>query len=512
MKKLSLSILGIASIFLITSCTKTTKQKNLNLEWHMPEYQSNYSPIIGEKLPEIRINSETGTNSFVTEPVSFAVKEQKKGWISNPNDPQLTAPDPYYEACTINVIDDLGQNSISDALGQVKVRGNWTTDYEKKPLRIKFDSKQAMLGLNNNTKAKSWVLLASYKDWSLLRDSVGFYLSKMISRNYVSDFRLVDVYINDTYWGVYLLCEQQQVSKNRINISAPDDAYTQNDIGYLLEFDGYSKYEDYSFDIDYKKPIKDINGTSLYKNLNKGYTIKSDIYSTSQVDFISDYMNKLWDICYSALYDNDYKMFNTDYTLVKSNAASAFDCIKNVIDIESLVDAYIIQELVVDPDIYWSSFYMDIDFKDTSDKLLRFEAPWDFDSCLGNKYSTVKNNGYYAGIVGTDVNKNPGYGNPWMILFSRFDWFNNLVKEKWTMIYDSNIFNNIYTYIDSCQNNYKDSLDLNFVRWNNARYHSGVLDELSSKAKACSTQAQSAQYLKEWLDGRIKQLNNIYHI
>jgi hypothetical protein len=42
--------------------------------------------------------------------------------------------------------------------GQVKVRGNWTTDYPKKSLRIKFDDKQKMFGLNSDGEFKNWVL------------------------------------------------------------------------------------------------------------------------------------------------------------------------------------------------------------------------------------------------------------------------------------------------------------------------------------------------------------------
>ena len=42
---------------------------------------------------------------------------------------------------------------------QVKVRGNWTTSYEKKPLRIKFAEKQSMGELNGGQAFKNWLLL-----------------------------------------------------------------------------------------------------------------------------------------------------------------------------------------------------------------------------------------------------------------------------------------------------------------------------------------------------------------
>ena len=84
---------------------------------------------------------------------------------------------------------------------------------------------------------KSWVLLADYKDCALERNSVAFYLGQQILGSdgyYCSDFRQVEVYLNNLYWGVYLLAEQQQVNANRINVTEPDDNYTGTDIGFRI--------------------------------------------------------------------------------------------------------------------------------------------------------------------------------------------------------------------------------------------------------------------------------------
>ena len=177
-------------------------------------YKSSYSPLFGSQLPVIRIESESKKNDFVTEPLSEAVKQQMLGWM-----PEVPNPAPWYENCSVSVVDGEGNEFLADSPAKVKVRGNWTTSYDKKPLRIKFDKKQPMLGLNDGKEFKDWVLLALYKDWSLLRDATAFYASKLISPDYSSDFRLVEVYVNSEYWGVYLLAEQQQVKKGRISIA-----------------------------------------------------------------------------------------------------------------------------------------------------------------------------------------------------------------------------------------------------------------------------------------------------
>ena len=142
--------------------------------------------ITSEKLPE-----EENNNDFITKPVSEAVKKAKLTWGEVDN-----SPDPYYKECTISVLNANSTKLIDQAKAEVKVRGNWTTNYPKKGLRIKFDKnhKQNILGLNDGEKFRNWVLLASYKDWSFSRDITGHTLGKLISPDYYStDSTLVEL-------------------------------------------------------------------------------------------------------------------------------------------------------------------------------------------------------------------------------------------------------------------------------------------------------------------------------
>ncbi|MBO4727317.1 MAG: CotH kinase family protein, partial [Spirochaetaceae bacterium] len=176
------------------------------------------------KLARVEIESidNEGDPNFVSAPVASHVKEQAKEW----NAPYVIAPDPWYEKCKITVYDASGKKTdVNETAGQVKVRGNYTTTYDKKSLRIKFDKKQDMLGLNVNEKGKAnkyknWVLLSSYKDASLLRDGVAFKMYKtMFPEYYSSNGELVEVFVNGIYWGVYLLAEQPETKDGRINIT-----------------------------------------------------------------------------------------------------------------------------------------------------------------------------------------------------------------------------------------------------------------------------------------------------
>ena len=198
MRKFIFSMLLFGMIFGIVGCAGGA---NPNDDVKNPQDSQN------SKMPVIKITAnylatskedgyvEKNVNDFVKLPVAKSVKEQTAGldWAAE----YAKAPDPFYKDSTITVINEDGTVVLNEAIGKVKVRGNWTTTYKKKPLRIKFEDKQSMLGLNDGNKFKNWVLLASFKDRSFLRDITGYTLGKLLSPDYyASDFKLVEVYVN----------------------------------------------------------------------------------------------------------------------------------------------------------------------------------------------------------------------------------------------------------------------------------------------------------------------------
>lgn len=440
-------------------------------------------------------NKEKHPNDFVTLPVSNSVK------AGLPNDDwaqeYLNKPDPYYKNCEITVIDESGKKSLIKTPAKVKVRGNWTTSYAKKSLRIKFDEKQSLLGMNEGNKFKNWNLIASFKDRSLLRDITGYTIGKIISgkKYYVSDYKFVELYVNNEYFGVYVLVEQQEVEENRINIdNAKKNSSTQT--GYLIEYDGYAYTEDPN-NIFYlhhgnetDKKLVDKNG-ELVKEIQSGYTIKNDLNNIEQRDFIRDYMQKLWDDCYNAVY---YKKDR------KGNAISDVkEFVSQKIDIQSLVDTYILNEIVCDPDLYLTSFFMNIDF--ANNKKLTFEAPWDFDSTMGLKKHEPNEQGLFCSVVGYEVNyERSGFANPWMVIFSNEDWFNQMVQKKWDLIKDK-VFTEVTNQIDKLSNQYAECFIANEERWPQS-YNENIGGEFRYSYSTYKTQKTSAEYLKKWLNER----------
>ena len=90
--------------------------------------------------------------------------------------------------------------------GTFRERGNVSRYFDKKPWRIKFESKQRVL--EAPAKAKKWTLIPNYSDKTLMRNLVAFELSRCVGLPYTPYGRSVDVLVNGEYKGNYQLCDQ----------------------------------------------------------------------------------------------------------------------------------------------------------------------------------------------------------------------------------------------------------------------------------------------------------------
>ena len=514
MKRFSIVLSVICIGILSAACRSNTANPDTTKNFVMPE-DAEHFPVI-----KIISTNNNGSNDFVLTPVAKHVKDSQMSWGDYHN---KNVPDPWYEDC------DIFDGDTLIGSGKVKVRGNWTTNYPKKSLRIKFDKKQKMFELHSDGEFKNWVLLAAFKDASFLRDAVGLQLYRKLFPGYASDCRLVEVEVNGASLGVYLLAEQQEAK--RLGLTEPKDNATNTDIGYLIEFDSYYYTEEKNeqFTINYLGNIKDYNGTKL-NNPQNGYTIKSDITDKAQHDFIADYMNRLWKICYEAVYNHKYYRFTESYGLEMFTPKGATDnekcenCVKDIIDLGSLADFYIFNEIVCDPDLYLTSFFMNVDFAAGKDKKLYFNAPWDFDSTMGNKSFAIEDtskeqshkknmsgiNEMFAGLCQTDVNcDHPKvHANPWMVIFIREAWFQNIVKDRWSKLNTAGALNEICSFIDTnSSDDYQPVFNFTRSLWGNPS-EDGELCE-ASRAAAKESQQASAEYLQDWLTKRIAAVGNI---
>ncbi len=476
-------------------------------------------------LPRIDIETvskEEGAMDFVTKPTNRYVAKEMSKWTPGYKIP----PEPYYEACTVTVTDTDGSVSVSGSPAQVKVRGNWTTKNDKKPLRIKFDEKQPMLSLNGGAEMKNWLLLAEYKDKSMLRNKTALQIARELYADdglYAADSCFAEVTVNGEYWGMYLVTEQQQINSSRVDITEAEKDYTGTDIGYFMEYDGYYFLEDElnQFLLNYNsnaelvpydgeggkgRTQKPLNPSSLV-----GISIKSDIYSKEQHDFIASYMNNVYKIMYEAAYNDKAYAFNDSFTEIAEAAGTTpEEAVRAVVDVQSLADAYIIAELACDADVYWSSFFMDADFGPEGEKKLVFEAPWDYDSAFGNKDRCATGEGFYCANIVNDVNDNYKTINPWLAVLMYEDWFTDIIRDKWTAAYDSGIFTRASEMIEKDSTELAAEFERNYERWDNI-FHNADAGEWSYLSAVTKNEKEAADHLNDWLRARVEFLNEHWH-
>ena len=323
------------------------------------------------------------------------------------------------------------------APGGIRVRGNSTAEQgDEKPYRIKFEQKQNLLGLHDGEKYKSWVLLRSY--WNLAPDYMAFHLAKAIfaGQYYSSDSIYVNLYLNGQYQGIYVLCEQNQAAKGRIDVYEPKKGEEQTQIGYLVEMDNYASDEHPYFTIEEMPEVTDIVGTARVIPA-RNYSIKSDVRSEAQAEYIRRYLTGAFTILYEAAVNERPMMLDDDLQVVPSDGTyeTAFDAAAAVMNLDSLANMVILEELVQNYDVGAGSFFMAVDFSENSIyPRITFLGPWDFNWAY---YENPEVN-YYASTF-QKIMKDVDRSNAWYILAMKMEGFRQIVKDKWRELDENHV-------------------------------------------------------------------------
>lgn len=204
-------------------------------------------------LPVVVINQISGTtssesNSEYVNASKAWYKATGTQWQSKDSDWSMDEGDNFmvYNADGTPAITNKGGSILSEpVLASTRVRGNVTQQMPKKAFAVKCDSKTGVLGMPAH---KRWVLLANWKDRTMMRNDVAFGIAKVFQNKFSDGLawnpsgQFVELVYNGVYVGNYYLCEQVKIDGNRLDINDPydkDDTYSGNpaDYGYLLECD-----------------------------------------------------------------------------------------------------------------------------------------------------------------------------------------------------------------------------------------------------------------------------------
>ena len=355
--------------------------------------------------------------------------------------------------------------------------------------------------------------MADYFDHSMLRTSTAFSLGNVLLEDdyYCSDWIHTEVYINGRYQGVYLLCEQSQINKNRVNIYEKNDTETTLAIGYLMIGQGGRTDEEYSIVVSLDKDITDLNGETLHLS-GMNFSLSGDGYTQAQMDYIEKWSSAVLNTVWYALYQNKYYTVNSDGTMVPKTDFPAGATqeekqqltIGAVMDLDSAVRMYILDEIVKNFDA--GTFNMYVDLSANGNHKLTFGVPWDYDFSLGNsKYaSTHSATGIYAG----NFTYSDGYRtNCLYALLNNADWFREMVKKKWNEKYSE--FLDVAESVKSISEFGEDEFASNYKKWDTLG--TIVMGHQADDVYSFKTQMDAADYLYTWLITRLNWLNNYWN-
>ncbi len=317
--------------------------------------------------------------------------------IETENGAAITSREDYV-SCTVTVSNAVDEYCIIEKSAEIRGRGNTTWSYPKKPYRIKFDKKQDMFGFG---EYKSWVLLASYQDFSNIKDYAAFHFADSIcgeNSAFVPRAKHVELYLNGEYKGLFLLTDQIQENSGRVGVEEDFDE-TAIEVPFLVEWDAYAQWEG-DEGVDWFSIVNTDSGVTSYYAIS--YPEKEDRYTQEQFDYIKNYIITVNTMCH--------------------DPNITFERFDEYIDCAAFIDYYLIQEFMGQGEINGKSIRMS---KAVGGKLVMGPI-WDFDWAATGPVSI----GSTWGSEGWMSNTN------WFAYMLQKNWFHKMVCNRWAEIKD----------------------------------------------------------------------------
>lgn len=377
-------------------------------------------------LPVVVINQVTGVTSdeendeYSEASAAWYTATQTK-WVPKDDDWQMTeGVDNFmvYNADGTPAITDKNGATLSEPLfSGTRVRGNVTQQMPKKAFAVKLDKKSGVLDMKPH---KRWVLLANWKDRTLMRNAVAFGIAKKFKEVFPNDGiawnpsgQHVELVYNGVHVGNYYLCEQIKIDGNRLDINDPydaEDAYSGNpeDYGYLLECDD-------AYDETWK-----------FATANYIPFLFKDDGNDDMLNYATTFVRGIEDKLYAGNYTEAYES----------------------LDLTSMVDFLLIQELMMNSEMkhpkscytyinngkFYAGPIWDFDWNTLPTSSSNSEEGYSYTSSMLTKATCYhKKSGYpdgpYSGLFGAS-DKN----YMWYPMLVKDATFKNLAAERWNAV------------------------------------------------------------------------------
>lgn len=366
----------------------------------------------------------------------------------------LKKADGYVDA-TMTVTDTNG--AVIDGAGLVKIRGNSTMNLNKKSYTFKYAKKTDVLGMG---KAKKWALVANMFDPTLLRNYIAVDTARELGLPYTSEKRIVEVWVDNSFRGCYLMIEPVEEGSTRVDI----------------DIDSNDGKKDFLIEREHNHVDE---GVTYFKSNNLRFACKEpEEPNDEQLAYIQSTVDDIFNVLNSGRRKE----------------------IEKKVDIDSFAKYYLLNEFVKTVDFNYSSVF----FYYKGGKLYAGPA-WDYDLSMGNEDVAASQN--YADANNTEdlyCDAKHFYAS-----LCKYGWFFDAVRK---------VYLNNREYLgrigaedgmaDSLYTAFQSPIERNFsstgAGWHTYAYYAGL------NRRPSANYAENLSYLKNWCYERAAWLNGYF--
>lgn len=363
-------------------------------------------------------------------------------------------------------------NNYNGVIG-IEIRGNSSANWPKKPYRIetrnadKSNNNVSLLGM---PKENDWILLAPYRDKSLMRNALCFRIIKEMGW-YAPRYKYCNLIVNNEYVGVYMLVESIKLDKNRVNIDKPEETSNPDSLtgGYLLEMTSIKRLNEGEPYI-----LVGLSGQEIAV-----HSPKPENFTSNRREYITNY-----------IYEIEARL--------KAKAYSGTNDYKDLINVESFVDHMLVSEVFRQLDAFHASYFFT---KDINEKLTLGPA-WDFNFSIGNytRWDADNTNDFWL--------LNDRYSNAsfWMKGIYADTIFMNLVKARYRDLRENILStSHIFAIFDEYNTYIGDNRNHDYEKW--------PLDDRNKFVpEEHFTYEAEITFIKSWLKDRFSWLDEMWGV
>jgi len=380
------------------------------------------------------------------------------------------------------------RNNISDAFNHyngkigIEIRGQSSQMFPMKSYSIELrdnagnSTDKSLFGL---PKESDWVLYAPYSDKTLMRNFLAYTMSREMG-HWAANCRYVEVILNGSYVGIYVLMEKIKRNSGRVNISKMAATDVSGDAltgGYIFSIDKepdgwYSSYAPYS---------NANNARIRYSYVTpklSAITIEQSNYLIKYVDSFENALSKSGEIAHL----NDWKKFG---------------------DEASFVDFFIVNEISRNVDGYRLSSYFHKDRDSKKGKIIAGPV-WDYDLAFRNanycKGSDIEGWAYQFNTTCPDDFFQIPF---WWDHFLKNQSFQDNLKCRWKQLRTTSLsLSRINLLIDSVYTLTAEARQRHFQKW-------PILGQYvwPNPQPIASSYGAEIDFLKSWIESRMNWID-----